>query len=94
MWYRTSDNSVIITVRVVPKSSRAQTGPVEGDALKVKITAPPVDGQANAALVKFIAKKLGVSRSRVRIIRGETSRTKVLEVHDVDLDAVERLADG
>jgi hypothetical protein len=49
-----------------------------GDSLKVALTAPPVDGKANAALCRFLAEKAGLSRSCVQILSGETSRTKVI----------------
>ncbi|MCG8470744.1 MAG: DUF167 domain-containing protein [Desulfobacterales bacterium] len=66
---------------VQPKSSKNQVAglyadPVRGNALKVKITAPPVDGAANAMCIKFFAKFLGVSKSSVEIVSGQSSRSK------------------
>lgn len=53
---------------------------MHGDALKVRVTAPPVDGAANAALIELLADRLGVSRSAVSIISGHAGRTKIVEV--------------
>jgi uncharacterized protein len=67
-------------VQVVPRASRERIGPVVGDRLKVQLTAPPVDGAANDALRVFLARALGVSRTSVTIVRGETSRKKTVRV--------------
>jgi len=68
-------------VKVHPRASKnAITGEI-GDALKVSLTAPPVDGKANAACIEFFAKLLKVPRSSVSIASGETSRNKVIRVH-------------
>ena len=76
-------DTITLTVRVVPRSSRSEiVGEMDG-ALKVRLTSPPVDGAANAELIRLIAKKLGVSRSAVEIISGETSKTKRLKVTGV-----------
>jgi uncharacterized protein len=62
--------------RVQPRSSRNMIVGLLGDALKVKLTAPPVEGAANAMLIEFLARCLGVSRSAVEIRAGQTGRTK------------------
>ncbi len=78
-----SDGGVEFTVRVIPRASRSEVvGEFDG-ALKVKVCAPPVDGAANAEIQKLIAKRLGVSRSAVQIVSGESSRTKRLQVSGV-----------
>jgi len=56
--------------------------------LQARVTAPPVDGKANRALCKLIAKRLGVARSRVSVARGEKSREKLIEVQGVDAEAL------
>ena len=48
--------------------------------IQVRVTAPPVDGEANAALEKLVAKKLGIAKSKVEVVKGETSREKLLEI--------------
>jgi uncharacterized protein (TIGR00251 family) len=78
-------------VRVQPRSSREGVIGVMDGSLRVALTAPPVDGEANAALVAFLAKKLGVSRRDVVIVQGETGRSKVIEVRGVAAAVVRAL---
>ena len=84
---------VRLAVRAQPRSSREGIVGLldDGDggfALKIAVTAPPVDGEANAALVKLLAKLLGVPKRDVRVASGETGRTKRIEVLGVDCDSV------
>ena len=65
---------------VQPKSSKNMVAGIHGDALKVKITAPPVDGAANAMCVKYFSKFLGVSKSSLEIVSGQTGRNKRVRV--------------
>jgi uncharacterized protein (TIGR00251 family) len=65
---------------------------VHGDALKVRLAAPPVDGAANDALVELLADELDVARRAVRIVSGATSRSKVVQVDGIDAGSVARLA--
>ncbi|HVM92234.1 MAG TPA: DUF167 domain-containing protein [Terriglobales bacterium] len=75
-----SASGVTFAVKAHPRAKKnAITGEI-GDALKVSLTAPPVDGKANAACIEFIAKLLKVPRSSVSIASGETSRNKVVRV--------------
>ena len=67
-------------VRVQPRASRTAVGGAHGGALRVRLSAPPVDGAANAALVDALADALGVPRRAVRIVAGAASRGKVVEV--------------
>ena len=89
---RTRDNSVRFAVRVQPRASRSEIAGVHGDALKIRLSAPPVDGAANDALVELMADSLGVARRAVHIVSGEQSRSKVVEVEGVTAAAVLRLA--
>jgi uncharacterized protein len=82
---------VRFAVRVQPRASRSEIAGTYGDALKVRLQAPPVDGAANAALVDFLADSLGVPRRAVRIVAGMSSRSKVVEVDGVPPAAVQRL---
>ena len=78
-------------VRVAPRASRDAIVGVHDGAMKVALTAPPVEGEANAALVALLAKKLGVAKRDVVLVRGETSRAKRVEVRGVSADAVRAL---
>ena len=62
-----------------------------GEALKIRLAAPAIDGRANAALLEFVAKRLGVPRSALQIRSGQTSRRKLLVVLEPPTDAVQRL---
>lgn len=89
-WSITEANgSVTFAVRVVPRSSRNQIVGVEGGALKIKLTAPPVEGAANAALIEFVAEWLGVRRSAVSIVSGDKARNKFVRVSGVTRQTVE-----
>ena len=65
---------------------------MHGDALKVRLNAPPVDGAANEALVKFLAEIFAVARRDVRILAGESSRSKIVEIDGITARAVEDVA--
>jgi uncharacterized protein (TIGR00251 family) len=78
-----ADAAVRFAVRVQPRSSRAGVDGVHGDAVRVRVNAPPVDGAANEAVVEVIAKALGVAKRAVTIVSGATSRSKVIEVSGV-----------
>lgn len=79
-----SETDTVITVRVVPRASRSEVVGVTDGVLKVRIAAPPVDGAANAELIKVLAKSFAVAKSNVRLISGETARTKKLRVLGAD----------
>lgn len=81
---------VRFTVRVQPRASRDEVAGPYGDAVRIRLTAPPVEGAANAALIAFLSRALGVPRSSVRITRGERSRTKVVEIAGIDSDRLQR----
>jgi uncharacterized protein (TIGR00251 family) len=82
---------VRFTVRVQPRASRSAVDGRYGDALKVRISSPPVDGAANDALIDVLAKALDVPRRSVRIVAGATSRMKIVEVDGVSGAQVMRL---
>lgn len=77
-------------MRVIPRSSRNEVVGRQSDALKVKLTAPPVEGAANAALIAFLAEQLGVRKSAVSIIAGERNRNKTVRVEGVTRERVEQ----
>lgn len=73
-----------IKIYVQPRASRSEIVGMHGDALKIRLAAPPVDGAANDELVRFIAKTLGTTMSNVRISAGARSRTKTVEISNVE----------
>ena len=72
--------SVTLQIRVIPRAKKTEWGGKRGDALVVRLQAPPVEGAANEALVKFLAKEFGVRPSEVEIVSGERARDKVVRV--------------
>lgn len=81
-------DGVVIDILVRPRASRARIGPVHGDRIKVAVTAPPVDGAANEAVIELLAKALGRPRRDVEIASGAGSRQKSVRVHGMDAAAV------
>jgi uncharacterized protein (TIGR00251 family) len=81
-WYRldADRNILCINVRVQPNARSTEVSGRHGEALKIRVAAPPVDARANRLLLEFIAKTLGVAMGRVRIVRGANSRRKAIEV--------------
>jgi len=78
-----------LEVRIIPNASKDSiTGFTEDGALKVRVQAPPVDGAANKRLIKLLAKSVGVSKSRVKIISGEKARIKLVEI-DADKQQIQ-----
>lgn len=79
-WYRWDGDDLMLQLRVQPRASRDELAGTHGERLRVRITAPPVDGRANAHLLRFIAAVFGVPPAGVRLERGETGRDKVVRV--------------
>jgi uncharacterized protein (TIGR00251 family) len=79
-YFEEKEECIILTVRVVPRASRDGIQGVLGDALKIRIMAPPVEGKANTYLVKFLSKLWKVPRANIAILSGETGRNKRLRI--------------
>lgn len=79
-WHRWDGADLLLTLRVQPRASRDELLPEPG-RLRVRITAPPVEGAANAHLLRFVAGRFGVSQSRAELVRGSTGREKTLRIH-------------
>jgi uncharacterized protein len=78
-WHRWDGANLVLTVRVQPRASRDELR-LEGARLKVRITAPPVDGAANAHLLRFLAGAFGVAPSRAELVRGASGREKIVRI--------------
>lgn len=79
-WYRWEGDTLFLKVRVQPRASRDEFGEAQEDYLKVRITAPPVDGKANAHLIRYLAEVFRVAKSRITLLDGETAREKRLRI--------------
>ena len=81
-----ADGDSVIRIKVLPRSSRNQIVGIEAGVLKIKLTAPPVEGKANKALVQFLAKIMGVPKKDIEIISGQRSTDKTIRVPGHALD--------
>jgi len=87
--------AVRLVVRVIPRSRRnSMEWEQEAGLLKVRLTAPPVDGAANEALIALLADTLRLSRRSITIVQGATNRQKVIEIEGLQVDEVNRLLSG
>jgi uncharacterized protein (TIGR00251 family) len=87
-WLREVPGAVLLEILVQPRASRTRAVGEHGGRLKIQLAAPPVDGEANRALVEFLAEALGVRRADVAIERGETGRRKTVRVAGAGAAAV------
>jgi uncharacterized protein len=83
---RETSGGTLLAVKLQPRASRNEIGEAVGNELKIKVTAPPVDAAANQALIELLADKLGCSRGKVELMRGHTSRHKVLKLHGISAE--------
>lgn len=81
----------LLYLRIQPRASKNEIVTMEDGSVKVRLTAPPVDGAANEALVAFLADTLGIAKSQVEIISGHTSREKVVRITGVSDEEIMRL---
>jgi uncharacterized protein (TIGR00251 family) len=86
------EGSVTFQVRVIPRARRSEVAGILDGALKVRLAAPPLEGAANEALVKFLAERLGVRARDVEILSGHTSRMKTIRVSGPPAEEVRRLS--
>lgn len=94
-WITPSKDGVVIQIHATPRASRSQVQGLHGDALKVRLQAPPVDGKANEALIDFIAGKFGIPSRRVVLVSGQTGRQKRIAVQGMTPDqAIQALLPG
>jgi len=85
---RIQTDGILLALKVQPRASSDEIGEPLGNELRIRVTAPPVDAAANEALVRLLAGTLGCPRSHVQLVRGQTSRHKVVKVYGVKLEAV------
>ena len=83
--------AVTLSIRIQPRASKNELVAREGGGLKIRLTAPPVDGAANEALIRFLADTLSVPKSQIELVSGHTSRDKVVRISGVTAVDAERL---
>jgi uncharacterized protein (TIGR00251 family) len=87
-YLRAQANGVYLSIKLQPRASTNEIGEALGTELRVKVTAPPVDSAANEALVRFLAEALDCPRNCVELVRGQTSRHKVIAIRGMTADQV------
>lgn len=85
-WLRKDGEGWLLAIHAQPGAKKTGVAGLHGDSLKIRIAAPPVDGKANTALIAFVARTLGVPKSAVTLVKGESSREKLLRVTDLRAD--------
>jgi uncharacterized protein len=79
-WRRADGAALILSLHVQPGAARTEVAGLHGEALKIRLAAPPVDGKANAALLRYLADAFAVPLRQVTLVRGETSRQKTVRI--------------
>ncbi len=93
IWWRlAADGRITLTLHIQPGAKKTEVAGLHGEALKIRLAAPPVDGKANEALLKFVAETLRLPKSAVSLKSGQSSRHKVLEIVGTTPAAVAELA--
>ncbi|MCX6995809.1 MAG: DUF167 domain-containing protein [Kiritimatiellaeota bacterium] len=87
-WLQETPQGVALSLRIVPRAARDAVQGVLGDALKIRLTAPPVEGQANAALMRFLADRLDLPARQVHLLSGLTGRSKRVLVQGLSAAAI------
>jgi len=80
VWYQQKDDKVTLTLHIQPGAKRTEVAGLHGDALKIRVAAPPVEGAANTALIDFLKKAFAVPTSRITLKHGASGRHKVVEI--------------
>ncbi len=80
-FYQWLGDDLILRIKVQPKASKDELAEILGSQLKVRITAPPVDGKANKHLIAFLSKAFKTAKSNIELLSGETGRDKRLKIH-------------
>ncbi len=87
-------DGVAFNIRVLPRSSRCDIAGFQDDALKIKITAPPVEGKANSECIKLLSHRLGIKKSRISIVSGHTSKNKKIAISGATKRDMETILSG
>lgn len=95
-YFKIMGNDIVIKVKIVPGSSKNKIVGVYNNALKISITAPPVEGKANKECIAYLSKYFDVAKSKIEIISGETSKNKLIKIYDISqskfLDKIEKIS--
>ena len=94
-YFKITGNDIVIKVKIVPGSPKNKIVGVYNNALKISITAPPVEGKANKKCIAYLAKYFDIAKSKIEIISGQTSKNKLIKIYDISqkdfLDKLEKI---
>jgi len=85
-WLTEKGGCIFINIHLQPRASKNEIAGIHGESIKLRLTSPPVDGAANSHVIEFLARKLGVQKSKITIVSGEKSRHKTLKVAGISLE--------
>jgi uncharacterized protein (TIGR00251 family) len=88
VWLKGEGESLVIALHIQPGAKSTEICGEHGDALKIRLAAPPVDGKANASLLAFLSKLLGLPKAQLALVSGHTSRTKRVAINGLTADKV------
>lgn len=95
-YFKITGNGIVIKVKIVPGSSKNKIVGVYNNALKISITAPPVEGKANKECIAYLSKYFDVAKSKIEIISGKSSKNKLIKIYDISqskfLDKIEKIS--
>lgn len=87
-WLRSDGAAVTLSLHVQPGARKTEVAGLHGEALKIRLAAPPVDGKANECLIEFLAETLGIAKRNLKLVGGATSRAKRVRVAGLDAESV------
>lgn len=85
---RSQGGAILLSIKLQPRASANEIGEALGNELRIKVTAPPVDAAANEALLRLLADRLDCARNHLELVRGHTSRHKVVKISGMTVEAV------
>lgn len=93
-WIEPAKDGCLLTVKAVPRASKTEVAGIEGEWIRIRLLAPPVDGKANAALTAFLAKKTGCPKGAVEVVGGAAARLKRVLLHGVPVETARAALEG
>lgn len=87
-WLRQTGDDVVLALHIQPGAKKTEVAGQHGEALKIRLAAPPVDGKANDCLIAFLAEKLGIGKARLELVSGASSRAKRVRVAGITTDLI------
>lgn len=85
-WFSKTATGYVVAIHAQPGAKKSQIIGLHGERLKVRVAAPPLEGRANDALINVLAERLGLPRSKLRVLKGQQARAKLVEITDTEID--------